>query len=578
MPFDGLSLNILTSELNELLLDGKVERIYQPNQYEINIFVYKGGNNHRLIISANPSLPRIYISKKPKKNPEVAPNFCMLLRKNLLGSKIISISQVGFERIIKFEFETKNELGDVVSKYLVFEMMGKHSNIFFINSQNKIIDVIKRISPEQTSRLVLPGNEYALPSVIKTDPNNISYNYFYEILKNSKKSYENTLIDTFSGLSKQIASEIVLHAQVFNSTIDENEKIKRIFNKFEEILDYIEKKEKKPIIYIDQNKKPIDFYFLDLNIYKNYSKIEFEFLNDCIDHFYSIKEDNIYLTEKKSHLKKIIEQNFEKVINRYEINKIKLEEGKDADKYKIYADLLFSNISNAKIIDGNAEVIDYYSENLKKILIPIDKSKSISENAQIYYKMFNKLKNAYNYAQKEMHILEQEIDFLGSLDAILESSIDSEGLELIQSELEKEGLIKINKSKKKAKEISKPYHFVSKDGFHIYVGKNNIQNDYLTLKFSSTNDLWFHTQKIPGSHVILKTEGKEIPFTTILECAQLSAFFSKAKLSTKVPVDYTFTKYIKKPPNSKPGFVIYDNFKTVIIDPPSNLDNFNKID
>lgn len=585
MPFDGVVLSRLKKELTLELVEGKVERIYQPNQFEINIYIYKLGKTKKLIISANPLLPKIYITEKQKKNPEVAPNFCMILRKNLLGSKITNIYQEGLERIVRIEFETKNELGDIEKKYIIFEMMGRHSNIFLVDSNHRIIDAIKRISFENSPRAVLPGAKYTLPPVLtKKNPLEISFQEFCLFFENTNKSFENILTDNLSGISKQFANEVLLHAQVFEKNFEKNESIKRIFESLKELLYCIvEKGEILPTLYTDKG-NVVDFYVIDLKSYSNYSKKFFPNINSCIEEYYSKKEEHTIFIEKKQYLQKIIEQNIKKLSQRYEQNLQKIDEAKNAELFKKYGDLILANLYQLKSTSEDfIEVVDYYTEDLKQIKIPIDKDKDMKQNAEKYYKLYNKLKKAEEYAKTEIYAIESELEFLHSLEALLEKSTELEDLLSIEEELEREGYIKNTpdgkkNAKKKDTKKPNPHHFISSDGFDIYVGRNNIQNDYLTLRLASSNDIWLHTQKIPGSHVIIRTNNRNVPDRTLLEAALLAAYFSKAKNSSKVPVDYTYVKYVKKPPKSKPGFVIYENFKTITVDSPTAIDGFKKVE
>lgn len=585
MPFDGVVLSALKKELISELVDGKVERIYQPNQFEVNLYVYKFGSTKKLIISANPSLPRIYISPRQKKNPEVAPTFCMILRKNLLGARLVGIYQEGLERILKIEFETKSELGDIETKYIIFEMMGRHSNIFLVDSNYKIIDAIKRLSFEDSPRPILPGVKYTLPPVLtKKNPIEVSFEEFVSFFKSSNKSPENILTDNLSGISKQFANEVILRAQVFEKSLENEDTIKRIFDSLKELLYCIvEKGEILPTLYTEKG-NVVDFYVVDLKCFSSFPKKHFSNLNSCIDEYYFKKEQYTVFIEKRQHLQKVIEQNIKKLSQKYEQNIQKIQEAKNAEVYKKYGDLILANLYQLRETNEDfVEVIDYYSEDLSTIKIPLEKDKDLKQNAERYYKLYNKLKKAEEYAKCEIAEIEKELEFLQSLEALLEKSQEIEDLLSIEEELEKESYIKTQaenagQQKKKENQKSKPHHFISSDGFDIYVGRNNLQNDFLTLRFASSHDIWLHTQKIPGSHVIIRTNNKEVPQTTLIEAALLASYFSKAKHSTKVPVDYTFVKYVKKPPKTKPGFVIYDNFKTIIVDSPENIDNFNKVE
>lgn len=580
MPFDGLMLKSLLSEITPTIIESRIERIYQHTDFEINLFLYKNGATNKLIISANPSLPKIFLSQINKKNPDVAPNFCMLLRKNLIGGKIINVEQYDFERIVKISIQTRNELGDSVERNIIFEMMGKHSNIILTNQENRIIDAIKRLPPDITVRTIMPGRIYELPTVIKKSITEISFEDYKNLFFTQNIPLEKFLLNNFSGFSKQLSNEISLYAQEYLKNLSDEQFLKRSFDYIKELINIIENKNFNPILYFDNQNKPIDFYFINLrNIYKdNYKQRTFDSINKCIEQFYTIKEEQFYFNEKKTHLKKVINQAFEKIMNKYEINMHKISEANQADELKKYGDLIYANLNNLEIDNQYVKVIDYYSDDLKQIYIPIDKSKSIVDNANNFYKQFNKLKKGMDFAVQENQKLEQDINFLGNLDAMIDTATSLDDLDLISMELEKEGYLKQKHSSVKFIQSKKHtfHHFISFDGFDIYVGRNNQQNDYLTLKFASNDDIWLHTQKIPGSHVIIKTNNKEVPFSTIIQAAEIAAFFSKARMSTKVPVDYTFIKYIKKPPHSKAGYVIYENFKTIIVDPPNDVSKFNK--
>ncbi|SHH77959.1 Predicted component of the ribosome quality control (RQC) complex, YloA/Tae2 family, contains fibronectin-binding (FbpA) and DUF814 domains [Caloranaerobacter azorensis DSM 13643] len=585
MALDGIVIKAIINELKETILFGKIDKIYQPEKDEILINI-RSNKNYKLLISASSNNPRIYLTHHTKQNPINPPMFCMLLRKHLHSGKIINIYQPSLERIIVIEIESLDELGIKSVKQLIVEIMGKHSNIILVDkNNNKVIDAIKRISPDISSkRVILPGCKYAQPpSQDKTNPISINEKYFIQSINNAnlgELTYK-FLYKNYMGMSPLIAKEICYRAKIDDSTkIGElNEiKIKSLSKEFMYVMDLVRKEIFTPNIIIDTEKnKVVAFSSIDLTQYKNLTKKNFTSISQTLEEFYLTRDKSDRLKQKSSDLRKVINTKLERNITKLAKLKEELLEAKSKDKYKIYGDLITSNIYRIEKGQNEVELENFYSPDYSIVKIKLDPKLTPAQNAQKYYKKYNKLKVAEMTLQEQITKTEEEIKYLENILVCMENSSDIQELEEIRDELIKEGYIKGNNKNNKKSEriISKPYHFISSDGYDIYVGKNNKQNDYLTLKFAEKNDIWLHTKDIPGSHVIIKSNGKNVPEKTILEAALLAAYYSKGKMSSNVPVDYTERKYVKKPKGSKPGMVIYVNNNTLYVTP--KIEEINKI-
>ncbi|QIB26267.1 Rqc2 family fibronectin-binding protein [Caloranaerobacter azorensis] len=585
MALDGIVIKAVINELKETILFGKIDKIYQPEKDEILINI-RSNKNYKLLISASSNNPRIYLTHHTKQNPINPPMFCMLLRKHLHSGKIINIYQPSLERIIVIEIESLDELGIKSVKQLIVEIMGKHSNIILVDkNNNKVIDAIKRISPDISSkRVILPGCKYAQPpSQDKTNPISINEKYFIQSINNAnlgELTYK-FLYKNYMGISPLIAKEICYRAKIDDSTkIGElNEiKINDLSKEFMYVMDLVRKEIFTPNIIIDTEKnKVVAFSSIDLTQYKNLTKKNFTSISQTLEEFYLTRDKSDRLKQKSSDLRKVINTKLERNITKLAKLKEELLEAKSKDKYKIYGDLITSNIYRIEKGQNEVELENFYSPDYSIVKIKLDPKLTPAQNAQKYYKKYNKLKIAEMTLQEQITKTEEEIKYLENILVCMENSSDIQELEEIRDELIKEGYIKGNNKNNKKSEriISKPYHFISSDGYDIYVGKNNKQNDYLTLKFAEKNDIWLHTKDIPGSHVIIKSNGKNVPEKTILEAALLAAYYSKGKMSSNVPVDYTERKYVKKPKGSKPGMVIYVNNNTLYVTP--KIEEINKI-
>lgn len=576
MALDGIVTKNIIKELNTTILGGKIDKIYQPEKDEIIINIYNKGNTYKLLVSANSSNPRIHLTRYSKQNPATPPMFCMLLRKHLVGGIIQNIEQFQIDRVIFIDISSMDELGNMVIKRLIIEIMGKHSNIILIDkASSKIIDSIKRVTSAMSRvREVLPGVSYILPKQDdKKNPLRTNKEEFLDLLSKedkSKKIYK-FFYEKYMGLSPIISKEICYLANIdIDSPIGAlSEKDgEKLFNVFSEIINKIKKEEFKPtLIKKEYGQQYRAFYCLDIQQFGSNNKIYMESINQILDEYYTINDKLDRIQQKSQTIRKQVQTKLERAINKLSKQKQELLNSKKREKYKIYADLISANLYRIEKGLEEIELENFYDENLEKIKIPLDKKLSPVENAQRYYKKYTKLKNAERLLLNQIPETEEEIEYLENVLNSLDNCTEVVEIEEIKEELIKEGYLKGKISKNKVSRKSKPLHYISSDGFHIYVGKNNKQNDMLTLRTAKKNDLWFHVQKMPGSHVIVKAENRQVPENTLLEAALLAAYYSKGKYSTNVAVDYTERKNVKKPKDAKAGMVIYENFKTIFVTP-----------
>lgn len=576
MSYDGIVTKAVVSELNYLLKDGRIDKVYQPEKDEIIIQIYNNGDNYKLLISASSTYPRLYITNNNYENPANPPAFCMLLRKNLQGLRISSIEQHLLDRVIIITVNGKDELGYQNYKQIVIEIMGKYSNIILVDkSSNKIIDSIKRVNSDMSRvREVLPGLIYVFPPTNnKLDPREININIFKELINSNSKNMrvDKFLYQNFLGLSPLISREICTLANIFVDrplvSLSDSEII-TIYDAFLDVIKKVNGNEFKPTANIDKNGKINYFYAFPLRQFDTSNNNYFESMSDLLDFIYYKIDKDDRIKQKSSYIRKIIENRIEK--SKHKLSKINEEliESAEREKYKIYADLIQANIYAIPKGASSIELSNFYDPEQNMLEIPLDVTLSPAANAQKYYKKYAKLKSASSILKKQIEETKNEIFYLESILVSLDFINDFYELDEIRSELIEHGYIKKTSGKKKvdSRKKTKPLHYLSSDGFDIYVGKNNLQNEYLTTKFAKKDDLWFHAKNIPGSHVIVKSKNSEIPESTIYEAAYLAALFSKNNFETKVDVDYTKRVFVKKPKDSKYGFVNYDNFKTVVID------------
>jgi predicted ribosome quality control (RQC) complex YloA/Tae2 family protein len=559
MSFDGLFTKVMTEEISSTLISGRINKIYQPYKNEIILLIRANGKNHKLLLSAHPSYSRVQLTNEAYDNPNEPPMFCMLLRKHLEGSIIENIYQIGLDRMICIEVKGRNELGDISYKKLMVEIMGRHSNIILIDKdKNIILDSIKHISYALNShRAILPGQPYIFPpQQEKLNPFTAEETDILRKIDFNAGKLDKQLVEQFAGFSPLFARELV-----FRSGIANRISLPKIFL---DTIALIENGKIQPSITVHQNKEA--FYFLPLEHLKGETK-SFGQISEMLDRFYFGKAERDRVKQQANDLERFIQNEKEK--NEKKIVKLKatLEEAKKAEEYQLFGELLTANMYSLQKGMKEIEVINYYDELGSTITIPLNPLKSPSENAQKYFSKYQKAKNSIEIVKGQIQLAMEEFLYFDTLgQQLMTASIRD--IEEIREELVEGGYIR-ERQKKKSKNANqgKPVLEVYKasDGTEILVGKNNKQNDYLTNKLAGRDEIWLHTKDIPGSHVVIRD--KEPNEETIMEAATLAAYFSKARLSSSVPVDYTKVRYVKKPNGSKPGFVIYDNQQTIYITP-----------
>lgn len=577
MAFDGLVMANVCYELKTCLVGGRISKISMPNKDELLLTIKNMAKNFRLLISANASLPLIYLSNINKQSPLNAPAFCMFLRKYIGTAKITDIYMESLERIIIIELEHNDELGDKCRKKLIFEMMGKHSNIIFCDENLKILDSIKRISASTSSlREVLPARTYFLPKELqKINPLTLDFESFYNLIKNSKENILRFLYLNYAGISPLLAEEICTRANIDSvslaSSLREIE-YKHLYRTFELIMEDIKDNRFSPTI-VYKNEEPIEFSSLSLSAYSStlFKSIKFESISTLIYEYYSAKDTYIRIKQKSSDLRKIVSTILERNVKKFDLQRKQLLDSDKMDKFKVYGDLITTYGYELK--GGEKELLcpNYYDDN-KEIKISLDDTISAIENAKKYYDKYAKLKRTRDALSVQIEKTQADIKHLESIMTSLDLASDEDDLEQIRAELLDFSYIKKTSSTKKTKLVSKPLHFISSDGFHIFVGKNNFQNEELSFKLASSNDWWFHAKNVAGSHVIVKAENKELSDRCFEEAAALAAFYSSNRLNQKVEVDYMQKKNLKKVPNAAPGFVIYHNNWSMIVSPSNKLE------
>lgn len=578
MALDGIAVSNIVHELKDSLLGGRVDKIYQPLSDEIIFSVRSIGSNFKLLLSANSSHPRLHITSISKDNPMTPPMFCMVMRKYVAGGKIVGISQPNFERIVNIDIESMNEMGDMTAKKLIIEIMGKHSNIILTDENYKILDCIKHVSHEKSSvREVLPGKTYVLPpSQDKKNPLELSKNIFINDINDKSGTKLQALIyQNYTGISPVMASEICFRAELDPSSYceqlkdDEKEKLYSAFVTVKN--DVIDNNYTPEIVYDTKTSKIVDFSSLNMAQFSEYEKKNYDSISELLENFYSEKDNTYHIAQKAHDMRKLIVSNIERCVKKKEIQIKTLKDIKDKDIWKIKGELLTANIYSIEKGMTKFKTTNFYDEAMPEIEINIDPTLTPSENAQRYFSKYNKAKRTLAALDIQIKQNDEELMYLEGILSAVDSSTDEADISEIKEELMEAGFVKrkrIQKGKAPKPKKSKPLHYISSDGYDIYVGKSNTQNDELTLRFAMSNDIWLHTKDIPGSHVIISTNDTgTAPDNTLLEAANLSAFNSKAKNSSSVPVDYALRKNVKKPSGAKPGMVIYENNKTLYVTP-----------
>ena len=572
MAFDGIMVSCITKELEKILLGGRIDKIYMPDRDSVIMSIRSLGQNFKLFLSSNPSMPRISLTDSPREYPLNPPMFCMLLRKHLTGGRLVSVKQPEAERICEFEIESRNELGDLASKRLIVELMGRHSNIILVDAEGKIIDCTRIVDGSISSvRLVMPGLEYQAPplqgkiSIYNTENENIKA----KILSCPKdKKIDIYILENFAGISPMIAREPVFrvtgNTDVFTGELTE-EILSKIADELLDIFNQIKSGKFSPGFVLNEQGVPFDFSAIEI---KQFKFTSVKTISTALENFYIDRELKGRMSQKSGDIMKIVINLIERYSRKATILKEDIKKAENKDKYRLYGDIITANIYKIKKGDTELATENFYSENQEEIIIPLDRELSPPENAQRYFSRYTKMKNTLVFASEQLEKTMEDIEYLKSVQMSLENCETMKELSEIKSELVNEGYLKRGKINLRQKDKpSNPDKFISSDGFEILVGKNNKQNDYLTLKLASGNDIWFHTKNIPGSHTVVVSGGKNVPDTTMTEAAMLAAYYSKARNSANVAVDYTIIKNVKKPAGAKAGMVIYVDYKTAYITP-----------
>ena len=578
MALDGIVISNIVSELNHALLGGRIDKIYQPEKDELLLSIRSQKDAYKLFLTANSTYPRIHFTTRVKNSSQTPPMFCMLLRKHLSSGRIISITQPHYDRIVEIEIEAMNELGDRENKKLIIEMMGRHSNIILTKADGTIIDSIKHVSSAQSSmREVLPGRPYFYPNnQVKLNPSKLELESFMTHMMDQDLPVFKALYTVYAGISPLLG-----HALCHETTIDSNTFVKnldphtlhQLFTTFSNFMDKVNAKAYEPTLFVDYDEHPLEFYSFPLPTEYTHSKT-YATLSELLEFYYYEQSSKSVVTQKTADIKKMILTFIERNVRKKAIQEKAIQESQHAEIYKIYGELLtaysFSVSEGAECFTTQ----NYYSENYESITIPLDPKLNAIENAQKYFKQYNKAKRTLSAAHEQLLSIEEDLHYLQSVLVSLDFLQTQEDIDGLRRELVDMGYLKKRKQiKSKPQKHILPYmQFTSSDGHTIYVGKNNYQNDELTMKFAKITDLWLHIKDGPGSHVIIKLTPGEMPSdATLTEAAMLAAYYSKGKQSSNVAIDYTFRKNVKKIPNAKPGMVIYTNFKTIYVTPEEKL-------
>ncbi len=572
MAFDGITVANIKKDLEDLLTGGRIYKIAQTESDELLITVKLSFENidkygikqARVVMSSDASLPLIYMTDDNKPSPMTAPNFCMLLRKHLQNGRIVKITQPnGLERIIRFEIEHLDEMGDLRHKVLLIELMGKHSNIIFTDEDDVIIDAIKHIPASVSSvREVLPGRPYFIPENDKVNPLESSADEFSSCVLSKGMPIFKAIYSSYVGLSPVISQEICYRAGVDADksaiSLDTSEAI-AVYRAFDDVMNIIKEGSFTPAIFYE-NAAPKEYSSIPMSIYagENLTCVPFESISALIEKYYAEKNIVTRIRQKSVDLRKIVQTALERNVRKYDLQMKQLSDCDKKDKYKLFGELLNVYGYSAKEGDKSITVNDYNTG--EDVTITLDPTLTPNQNAKKYFDRYTKLKRTAVALEEQMKEVSEAIEQLESIATSLDIAKKEADLSQIRQELVDTGYIKAHsqgKNSRREKITSKPFHYLSSDGFDIYVGKNNIQNDELTFKMANGGDWWFHAKKIPGSHVVLITEGKEVPDRAFEEAAALAAFYSKGKNQEKVEIDYLKRKDVKKPGGAKPGFVVY---------------------
>ncbi|MDE7203382.1 MAG: NFACT family protein, partial [Lachnospiraceae bacterium] len=530
MAFDGVTIAGIVSELKDKLIGNRIYKIAQPEKDELILTVKGSCGQVRMLMSADASLPLLYLTEKNKTSPMTAPNFCMLLRKHLQNARIVSVTQPGLERIVRFELEHLNELGDLCRKYLIIELMGKHSNIIFCDDKDMIIDSIKHISGMVSSvREVLPGRSYFIPKTQdKAELLECSADEMAAVLKAKSLPVYKAIYTGFTGISPCIAQELCYRAGI-DADIPSSEleagALERVISVLRGLADDV-KQGKFCFNVVYENNQPVEYAAIRLSSYTQEQSRDFENVSELLESYYAEKNVITRIRQRSVDLRKIVQTALERNVKKYDLQVKQLQDTEKREKYRVYGELLNAYGYGVETGAKSMEALNYYDNQM--ITIPLDPMFSAGENAKKYFDKYQKLKRTYEALTTLTKETKEEIEHLKSVSTSLDIALKEEDLVQIKEELIESGYIRRKGNAKREKITSRPFHYVSSDGYHIYVGKNNYQNEELTFKFAAGNDWWFHTKGIPGSHVVVKTNGEELPDRVFEEAGKLAAYYSQA--------------------------------------------------
>lgn len=577
MAFDGITVAAIVQELKNALADGRIAKIAQPEPDELLLTIKTPEGQKRLYISASASLPLIYLTDENKPSPMSAPNFCMLLRKHVGNGRITGISQPKLERIIILDIEHLDELGDLCKKQLVIEIMGKHSNIIFCDDQGRIIDSIKHVSAQMSSvREVLPGREYFIPDTMaKHNPLAIDESSFGQALKEKPMPLGKAIYTSFTGISPAVAEEICYLAGLESGMTAgdlSGDMMAHLFRQFAYCMEDVRQGAFHPVIYYEGS-APKEFGALPLTHYNGLARKEFSSISQALSTYYATKNTLTRIRQKSADLRHVVQTALERNRKKYDLQAKQLKDTQNREKYKVYGELI--NAFGYDLAPGskNLTALNYYTG--QEVTIPLDPTMTPQENSQKYFAKYNKQKRTFEALSDLIQETADDIQYLESISNALDIALSEADLAQIKEELIQSGYVRRKFTKKKVKLTSKPLHYLSSDGYHMYVGKNNLQNDELTFSFAAGNDWWFHAKGAPGSHVIVKSNGDELPDRTFEEAGRLAAYYSKNRGSDKVEIDYVEKKHVKKPNGAKPGFVVYYTNYSLMID--SDISNIKAV-
>ena len=578
MPLDAVFLTHTAAELRDALLGARIDKIHQPAKDAVILQLRGKNGNTRLLLTANPGHPRAHLTRYPQENPQSPPMFCMLLRKHLSGGKLTEIVQPPMERVLDFQFLCNDEFGEEVARHLIIEIMGRNSNLVLTGADGHIIDCVRRVDYEMSqARQVLPGLFYHLPPAQnKLSPTAVTLEEISELLVQVESPVrpDGFLMDHFSGIPPLVARELVyrfdpdledLNAMPLSTRYAFSAHLHQMFSR-------MKGEEGRPYLLL-KNGAPWDFCYMPVTQYGPMVECRaMESYSSLLDSFYAERDAAARMRSKSSAIVKTVTNLRNRASRKLENQRKELSATADRDALRIRGELITANLY--RIERGQTKLVaeNYYDPELKELEIPLSPMLSPQQNAAKYFKDYNKAKNAEKYLTEQIRLGVQELDYLESVLETLNRAETEKDISEIRAELISGGYIRNTEKKKRMKtQPSKPLEFVSSDGFRIRVGRNNTQNDQLTLRSSMKNDIWLHTQKIHGSHVIISCEGREPSVTAIEEAAKLAAYYSQARGGQNVPVDYALVKYVKKPAGARPGMVIYDKYKTAYVTPDPAL-------